>query len=124
MLNFLLKKKDGRLSSSSIQPGLSGLNDFGSRATQHSTGMEQAESIAAAQSLNNYVKNGYNSYEQLLQLNGNYFPDCLTSHHHVQNHRSSSGGGGGGGPVRHLGHILSDKDPGSYENNNELSPAI
>lgn len=74
--------------------------------------MEQAESLAA-QSLNNYVKNGYNSYEQLLQLNGNYFPDCLTSHH-VQNR---SGG-------RHLGHILSDKDPGSYDNNNELSPAI
>lgn len=84
--------------------------------------MEQAESLAA-QSLNNYAKSGgYNSYEQLLQLNGNYFPDCLSPPPPPQ-HRPGN---------RHLGqqHILNsgDKDPSaassSYENNNELSPAI
>lgn len=82
--------------------------------------MEQTESLAAAQGLN-FVKGGYNSYEQLLQLNGNYFSDCLTStSHHVTQNRPSG--------RSHLGHIISDKDPGggggSYENNNELSPTI
>ncbi len=84
--------------------------------------MEQAESLAA-QSLNNYAKSGgYNSYEQLLQLNGNYFPDCLSPPPPPPpQHRPSN---------RHLGqHILhsGDKDPSassSYENNNALSPAI
>jgi hypothetical protein len=134
------------LSSSSIQTG--GLNDFGGTGRggngQHLTGgngtMEQqqtAESLAAQNLVNSYVKNGgYSGYEQLLQLstNGNYFQDCLTSHHHHHHHISHSNRPP---PAqRHLSHLLNDKDPGgggggtdsgSYENNNQqqqLSPPI
>lgn len=123
------------MSSSSIQTG--GLNDFGGtsggRGGQHLTGgngMEQqtAESLAAQNLVNSYVKNGgYGGYEQLLQLstNGNYFQDCLTSHHHHISHSNRPPAG-----QRHLSqHLLNDKDPGgdgsSYENNNQqLSPPI
>jgi hypothetical protein len=156
ILNFF---KDGRLSSSSsIQTGL---NDFvGSTGNRHLTGngnnaMEQqqqltAESLAAQNLVNSYVKNvnGYSGYEQLLQLstNGNYFQDCLNSHsqhphphphhHHISHSNRPQGGAGG---QRHLQsqHLVTsnDKDPGagatdsnSYENNNQqqqqLSPPI
>jgi hypothetical protein len=123
------------LSSTSIQTG--GLNDFSS--TGNNNGMEQsqqtAESLAAHNLVNSYVKNGggggYSGYEQLLQLstNGNYFQDCLTSHHHHISHSTRPPAGAG---QRHLSqHLLNDKDPGpgdtasSYENNNQqLSPPI
>ena len=85
--------------------------------------MESSDSSLTAHTLNHYVKNSYNNYEQLLQLNGNYFNDCLTAthhHHHHQNVQRMSGN------VRHPSMILSDiKDGGNpYENNNQLSPAI
>ncbi|XP_057379412.1 homeobox protein orthopedia-like [Daphnia carinata] len=115
----------GRLSSSSVQAA--SLNDFGSgtigrNGQQHLTSNTEqtAESLAAQNLVNNYVKNGgYTGYEQLLQLsNGNYFQDCLTSHHHHISHSNRPAG---------QRHILNDKDPaaGSYDNNNlQLSPAI
>lgn len=91
---------------------VSNLNDYvgngGSVARgQHHLGSMDIEST---QNLGGYAKSGYNSYEQLIQLsNGGYFQECLTPHHNQS--RPAVGR-----------HLLGDKD--SYENNNELTPAI
>lgn len=98
---------------------LSGLNDFvGNGGPVGRSQQLGSMEIDATQNLGGYGKSaGYNSYEQLLQLsNGGYFQECLTPHH-SQSRPAVVGG-------RQLGHLIGDKDPGSYENNNELSPAI
>ena len=104
-----------------MQSGLSNLSDFvGNGASVGRSQQLGSMDIDATQNISGYSKSAnYNSYEQLLQLsNGGYFQECLSSSHHSQNRPAAVLGG------RHIEHILSEKDPGSYDNNNVLSPTI